>query len=98
MILSLQERASYLEYQKVVRAIEHLSRLYIAYQFVLAEETKLSSAEILKETQADVEKLLESIAENEKKLRQLNEEIAEMEKKRDEVSKNSLACQSICIQ
>ncbi|XP_074993529.1 structural maintenance of chromosomes protein 2 isoform X2 [Calonectris borealis] len=78
-----EERASYLEYQKVIRAIEHLSRLCIAYQFVLAEETKVSSAEVLKEMQANVEKLRESMAESEKKVKQLNEEIAEMEKERD---------------
>ncbi|XP_009284488.1 PREDICTED: structural maintenance of chromosomes protein 2 [Aptenodytes forsteri] len=78
-----EERSSYLEYQKVIRAIEHLSRLCIAYQFVLAEETKVSSAEVLKEMQANVEKLRESMAESEKKVRQLNEEIAEMEKKRN---------------
>ncbi|NXR04988.1 SMC2 protein, partial [Sagittarius serpentarius] len=77
-----EERASYLEYQKVIRAIEHLSRLCIAHQFVLAEETKISSAEALKEMQDNVEKLWESIAESEKKVRQLNEEIEEMEKKR----------------
>lgn len=33
----LQERTSYLEYQKTVRELEHLKRLYIAYQFVQAE-------------------------------------------------------------
>ncbi|NWR66826.1 SMC2 protein, partial [Bucorvus abyssinicus] len=78
-----EDRSSYLEYQKVVRTMEHLSRLCIAYQFVVAEETKSSSADILKEMQAKVEKLQESVAETEKKVRQLNEEIAEMEKKRD---------------
>ncbi|XP_025958908.2 structural maintenance of chromosomes protein 2 [Dromaius novaehollandiae] len=78
-----EERSSYLEYQKVTRAIEHLSRLYIAYQFVLAEETKVHSAGALKEMKADIEKVQKSIAESEKKVRQLNEEIAEMEKKRD---------------
>ncbi|NXV24243.1 SMC2 protein, partial [Cepphus grylle] len=79
-----EERSSYLEYQKVVRAIEHLSRLCIAYQFVLAEETQASSSEVLEEMQANVVKLQESMAESEKKFKQLNEEIAEMEKKRDE--------------
>ncbi|XP_009633524.1 structural maintenance of chromosomes protein 2 [Egretta garzetta] len=78
-----EERSSYLEYQKVIRAIEHLSRLYIAYQFAQAEETRVSSAEVLKEMQGNVEKLQESMAENEKKAKQLNEEIAEMEKKRN---------------
>ncbi|KAM6036476.1 structural maintenance of chromosomes protein 2 [Theristicus caerulescens] len=79
-----EERSSYLEYQKLIRSIEHLSRLCIAYQFVQAEETKVSSAEVLKEMQANVEKFQESMAESEKKLRQLNEEIVEMEKKRNE--------------
>ncbi|NWX80248.1 SMC2 protein, partial [Alca torda] len=79
-----EERSSYLEYQKVVRAIEHLSRLCIAYQFVLAEETQASSSEVLEEMRANVVKLQESMAESEKKFKQLNEEIAEMEKKRDE--------------
>ncbi|NWH50268.1 SMC2 protein, partial [Fregata magnificens] len=78
-----EERSSYLEYQKVIRTIEYLNRLCIAHQFVLAEETKVSSTEVLKEMQVNVEKLRESIAESEKKVRQLNEEIAEMEKKRD---------------
>ncbi|XP_009987093.1 PREDICTED: structural maintenance of chromosomes protein 2, partial [Tauraco erythrolophus] len=79
-----EERTSYLEYQKVVRAIEHLSRFCVAYQFVLAEEKKVSSGEVLKKMQADVENLQESMAESEKKVTQLNEEIAEMKKKKDE--------------
>ncbi|XP_025896562.1 structural maintenance of chromosomes protein 2 isoform X2 [Nothoprocta perdicaria] len=79
-----EERSSYLEYQKVTRAIEHLSRLYVAYQFVLAEETKVRSADALKDMKANVEKLQKSIAESETKVKQLTEEIAEIEKKRDE--------------
>ncbi|XP_063176180.1 structural maintenance of chromosomes protein 2 isoform X2 [Chroicocephalus ridibundus] len=79
-----EERSSYLEYQKVVRAIEHLSRLCIAYEFVLAEKTWVSSSEVLGEMQANVVKLQESMAESEKKFKQLDEEIAEMEKKRKE--------------
>ncbi|XP_010212753.1 PREDICTED: structural maintenance of chromosomes protein 2, partial [Tinamus guttatus] len=79
-----EERSSYLEYQKVTRAIEHLSRLYVAYEFVLAEETKARSSDASKDMTASVEKVQKSIAESETKVRQLNEEIAELEKKRDE--------------
>ena len=43
-----EERSSYLEYQKVMREIEHLSHLYIAYQLLLAEGTEECSAEELK--------------------------------------------------
>lgn len=39
-----EERSSYLEYQKVTRELEHLSRLSIAYQFVQAEELRKNSA------------------------------------------------------
>ncbi|KAM4878827.1 structural maintenance of chromosomes protein 2 [Sylvia borin] len=78
-----EDRASYLEYQKFVREIEHLSRFCIAYQFFLAEETKTSSTEVLKEMQSNVEKFQESMAEIEERVKQLNEDIAEMEKKKD---------------
>ncbi|NXV57105.1 SMC2 protein, partial [Molothrus ater] len=78
-----EERASYLEYQKLVREIEHLSRFCVAYQFVLAEETKVSSSDMLKEMQSNTEKIQESRAEIEQKVKQLNEDIAEMEKEKD---------------
>uniref|UniRef100_A0A803VXE7 Structural maintenance of chromosomes 2 n=1 Tax=Ficedula albicollis TaxID=59894 RepID=A0A803VXE7_FICAL len=78
-----EERASYLEYQKLVREIEHLSHFCIAYQFALAEETKVSSTDMLKEMQSNVEKFQESRAEIQQKVKQLNEDIAEMEKEKD---------------
>ncbi|MGH0136943.1 UNVERIFIED_CONTAM: hypothetical protein FKN15_006876 [Acipenser sinensis] len=78
-----QERSSYLEYQKVMREIEHLSRLYVAYLFVCAEETKVKSAEDLKEMQDSIGKLQQNMAENERKVKELSQEIAELEKKRD---------------
>ena len=31
------DRSSYLEYQKILRELEHLSKLYVAYQFVCVE-------------------------------------------------------------
>ncbi|NXH52111.1 SMC2 protein, partial [Rhabdornis inornatus] len=78
-----EERTSYLEYQKLVREIEHLSRLCVAYQFVLAEETKVSSTDMLNEMQSNVEKFQESRAEIQQKVKQLNEDIGEMEKEKD---------------
>ncbi|NXB53162.1 SMC2 protein, partial [Leucopsar rothschildi] len=78
-----EERATYLEYQKLVREIEHLNRLCVAYQFFLAEETKVSSTDMLNEMQSNVEKFQESRAEIQQKVKQLNEDIAEMEKQKD---------------
>ncbi|XP_077107072.1 structural maintenance of chromosomes protein 2 isoform X3 [Ranitomeya variabilis] len=79
-----EERSSYLEYQKISREIEHLSRLYVAYQFMCAEETKVRSAEELMEMQDAIQKLQETMAENERKVKELSKEIVELEKKRDQ--------------
>ncbi|NXS19256.1 SMC2 protein, partial [Mystacornis crossleyi] len=78
-----EERASYLEYQKLLREIEHVSRFCVAYQFTLAEETKVSSVGMLKEMRSNVEKFRESMAEIEQNIEKLNEDIAEMEKEKD---------------
>ncbi|CAH2293639.1 structural maintenance of chromosomes 2 [Pelobates cultripes] len=79
-----EERSSYLEYQKIMREIEHLSRLYVAYQFVCAEETKVRCAEELNEMQESILKLQETMAENEKKVKELANEISQIEKTRDQ--------------
>lgn len=42
-----EERSSYLEYQKVVREIEHLSKLIVAYDFTCLEEAKQRSKDDL---------------------------------------------------
>ncbi|NXO81695.1 SMC2 protein, partial [Sitta europaea] len=78
-----EEQTSYLEYQKLVREIEHLSRFCVAYQFVLAEETKVSSIDVLNEMLSNVEKFRESSAEIEQKVKRLNEDIVEIEKEKD---------------
>ncbi|KAM6391671.1 structural maintenance of chromosomes protein 2 [Rhynochetos jubatus] len=85
-----EERLSYLEFQKLTRTIDHLNRLCIAYNFFLAEETKVSSAEAIKKAQANAEKLQESIAASEKVVSQLKEEIVEMEKKKDKEAGGTL--------
>ncbi|XP_013399508.1 structural maintenance of chromosomes protein 2 [Lingula anatina] len=81
-----EERSSYLEYQKVIRELEHLNKLYIAYKFVCAEETKQSSVEQLAEMQEAMQKFTDRLKEIEETVEGLNKEIAELEKKRDEES------------
>uniref|UniRef100_A0A8C6XIV8 SMC hinge domain-containing protein n=1 Tax=Naja naja TaxID=35670 RepID=A0A8C6XIV8_NAJNA len=78
-----EERSSYLEYQKVVREIEHLNRLYVVSVYS-SEETKLHSADVLKEMESGISKLKEEMTENEKKVKELSKAISEMEKKRDQ--------------
>ncbi|NXC45171.1 SMC2 protein, partial [Penelope pileata] len=79
-----EERKSYIEYQKMMREVENLQRIFIAYQFVQAEEIKSCSTSALKDTQEDIKKIQESMAKNEQKVKELEEEIAEMEKEKDE--------------
>uniref|UniRef100_A0A8K9UDW7 SMC hinge domain-containing protein n=1 Tax=Oncorhynchus mykiss TaxID=8022 RepID=A0A8K9UDW7_ONCMY len=68
-----EERSSYLEYQKLMREIEHLSRLYVAWLFVCAEETKDS-----------ITQLQANMADNENKVQELSAQIQELQEKRDQ--------------
>ncbi|KAA8594896.1 hypothetical protein FQN60_012031 [Etheostoma spectabile] len=79
-----EERSSYLEYQKLMREIQHLSRLYVAWLFVCAEETKLKSADNLKVMQNNITKMQASMAENESKVQELSAQIQELQKKKDQ--------------
>uniref|UniRef100_A0A8B9J099 Structural maintenance of chromosomes protein 2 n=1 Tax=Amazona collaria TaxID=241587 RepID=A0A8B9J099_9PSIT len=78
-----EERSAYLEYQRLTGTVENLSRLSIAYEFTVAEEAQVSSAEVLKKMQTAVKELQESVAENEKKQTEIEEEITKMKKERD---------------
>uniref|UniRef100_A0A8K9UMT1 SMC hinge domain-containing protein n=1 Tax=Oncorhynchus mykiss TaxID=8022 RepID=A0A8K9UMT1_ONCMY len=79
-----EERSSYLEYQKLMREIEHLSRLYVAWLFVCAEETKVKSAEDLKVMQDSITQLQANMADNEHKVQELSAQIQELQEKRDQ--------------
>uniref|UniRef100_A0A671YH32 Structural maintenance of chromosomes protein n=1 Tax=Sparus aurata TaxID=8175 RepID=A0A671YH32_SPAAU len=79
-----EERSSYLEYQKLMREIQHLSRLYVAWLFVCAEETKAKSAENLKVMQDNITKMQASMAENESKVQELSAQIQELQRKKDQ--------------
>ncbi|XP_045067014.1 structural maintenance of chromosomes protein 2-like [Coregonus clupeaformis] len=79
-----EERSSYLEYQKLMREIEHLSRLYVAWLFVCAEESKVKSAEDLKVMQDSITQLQANMADNEHKVQELSAQIQELQKKRDQ--------------
>ncbi|CAB1439924.1 unnamed protein product [Pleuronectes platessa] len=79
-----EERSSYLEYQKLMREIQHLSRLYVAWLFVCAEETKLKSAENLKGMQDNIALMQTSMAENESKVQELSAQIHELQRKKDQ--------------
>ncbi|GFO37153.1 structural maintenance of chromosomes protein [Plakobranchus ocellatus] len=87
-----EERSSYLEYQKIIRELEHLNKLYIAFQFVSAMERKKKSADELVEMQELTQKTQERIEEIKGQITNLEEAITQLEKKRNEES-GSMAAQ-----
>ncbi|XP_072023463.1 LOW QUALITY PROTEIN: structural maintenance of chromosomes protein 2-like [Amphiura filiformis] len=79
-----EERSSYLEYQKVMRELEHLGRLHIAYQFIGAEQMSKSSAEELAKMTEATQKLRDRLKEIGDKISELATVIENLEKQRDE--------------
>ncbi|XP_038075031.1 structural maintenance of chromosomes protein 2-like [Patiria miniata] len=78
-----EERSNYLEYQKVMRELEHLSRLHIAYQFVGAEEMSKKSAEDLAKMADQMNQLRDRLKEIDNKIAELGQLIKDLEKQRD---------------
>ncbi|KAG7279619.1 hypothetical protein CRUP_011712 [Coryphaenoides rupestris] len=79
------ERSSYLEYQKLMREIQHLSRLYVAWLFVCAEETNVKSAEALKVMQDNISQMQSGMAGNECKevgsvLKELEDAVSDVQR------------------
>lgn len=81
-----KERSSYLEYQKITRELEHLTKLYIAYQFMCAEERKKKSADEVVEIVETIEKLNENLVSVGADIKRVSNVIEELEKKRNQES------------
>ncbi|XP_071166504.1 structural maintenance of chromosomes protein 2-like [Mytilus edulis] len=81
-----EERSSYLEYQKIIRELEHLNKLYIAFQYVCAEERKKKSADDLLEMQETIENTKVKMVEMNDQIKEISQVLTRLEKKRDEES------------
>ncbi|ESP01316.1 hypothetical protein LOTGIDRAFT_212851 [Lottia gigantea] len=91
-----EERSSYLEYQKIIRELDHLNKLYIAYTYVCAEEKKKRSHDELNEITEQTESLKTKITNLERLITDITESIVELEKKRDEASGSAMEkCESV---
>ena len=79
-----EERATYLEYQKVQRELDHLTKLWLAFQFLSAEEAaeKLESDKV--KVEQSLEKLAQNIQDGEQQIKEINEKIEELQKQRDQ--------------
>merc|ERR1719431_1823422 len=75
-----EERSAYLEYQKIQRELEHLTKLYLAWKFVCAEEANVKTKEELEKIQQAIKDIAKAVEEGEVEERQLQEEIKELER------------------
>ena len=80
-----EERSAYLEYQKIQRELEHLTKLYIAYKFVCAEEASTKSKEDLESLKKKLDEIQDSINQNEAEVAEIDVAIEELERARDNV-------------
>lgn len=56
-----EERSTYLEYQKIQRELEHLTKLYVAWKFVTAEDSAAQAQDGLKAVKEEEEQKKEEI-------------------------------------
>nr|CAB3266385.1 structural maintenance of chromosomes protein 2-like [Phallusia mammillata] len=73
------ERASYLEYQKVQREVERLTRLLIAYQFMIAENTANNASGDLDALKAEKEQIEQQVQHLKEKFEEMTKEIQNLE-------------------
>eukprot|EP00112_Aurelia_sp_Birch-Aquarium-sp1_P013858 Seg2963.2 transcript_id=Seg2963.2/GoldUCD/mRNA.D3Y31 product="Structural maintenance of chromosomes protein 2" protein_id=Seg2963.2/GoldUCD/D3Y31 len=78
-----QDRSNYMEYQKVMREIEHLRKLCIAYEFLRAEEMKKSSGTELEAMMENKKQLEERFKEIEVSVNMINEHVKELQQQKD---------------
>ena len=67
-----EERSAYLEFQKIQRELEHLTKFYLAFQFVCAEEASTK-------TKVELESLKNKLEEIQDLIKQGEEEMAEID-------------------
>ncbi|XP_063831712.1 structural maintenance of chromosomes protein 2 [Ostrinia nubilalis] len=80
------ERSQFQEYQKVVRELENLTRLYVAWKYVSAEKSAKEAEAKVTEVQDDIKSKKENIKHNEKEAKDLDKQVVELNKKLDEES------------
>ncbi|RXG57275.1 Structural maintenance of chromosomes protein 2 [Armadillidium vulgare] len=78
------ERGKYLEFQRVQREIEHLSKLYLAYKFVTAQETCEKASEEHEKVNSDIESYRQKIIDGESRVKELENQIVQLQQIRDQ--------------
>ncbi|KAK3869016.1 hypothetical protein Pcinc_025643 [Petrolisthes cinctipes] len=78
-----EERTTYLEFQKVQRELEHLTKLYIAYKFVSAQENSERAREEHEGVKGQIDELQQQIANGAREVKELENQILQLQQIRD---------------
>uniref|UniRef100_A0A2P2I6M3 Structural maintenance of chromosomes protein n=2 Tax=Hirondellea gigas TaxID=1518452 RepID=A0A2P2I6M3_9CRUS len=78
-----EERSQYLEYQKVQRELEHLTKLYVAYRFVQAESSSSTAHKQHQEGKQELSALHQRITDGAAQITALQEQILQLQQIRD---------------
>jgi len=78
-----EERSAYLEFQKIQRELEHLTKLYLAWKFCCSEETAVKTKEELETLKKKLEEIQELIRQGEEETAEIDVSIKELERARD---------------
>ncbi|ROT64973.1 putative structural maintenance of chromosomes protein 2 isoform X2 [Penaeus vannamei] len=78
-----EERTMYLEFQKVQRELEHLSKLYIAYKFVTALETSEKAREEHEGVKQQMQDIQQRISDGAREVKELDNQIIQLQQLRD---------------
>lgn len=85
-----EDRAAYLEFQKVQREVEHLTKLCIAYQFISTQNACKSSKVTLGTMCDEIKTLQENINNAETAIKDMEQEIVNLEREKSKESGNVL--------
>jgi structural maintenance of chromosome 2 len=78
-----EERSAYLEFQRIKRELEHLTKLYLTWKFCCAEETAVNTMEELESIKTKLEEIQELIRQGEEVMAEIDVAIRELESARD---------------
>ncbi|RZF41522.1 hypothetical protein LSTR_LSTR000236 [Laodelphax striatellus] len=85
------EQGKYLELQKVQRELEHLKKIYIAWQYLSCEEISLKAEDELINTKRSIQQKKERIASSKDEIKEIDAKIAELQRIRDQEKGGNLA-------
>ncbi|XP_064477399.1 structural maintenance of chromosomes protein 2-like [Ornithodoros turicata] len=85
------ERQAYMEYTKVSRELEHLTKLHVAWQYVQTENVSNCSEGKIEEVDTNMRNAEESTKELQRNIEDICKQIKEMEKKVDEETGQKLS-------